>query len=554
MITRKIRKALSLDNIIQDKQTRVQAEQAKIQGKPTQDKEVVQDDESLSTDIERNLQILHQEFSLCSDVVFREFSIDLADSMLKVALVYVAGLNEIGLNNEFIIKSALKDNQEADSPVQASDPAQILIERLPLSTPVKPAKTWVEAVDGVVNGHILVLVNRSATAILISSSGGALRAIEEPLVEPAMRGPRDGFIESLDTNLTLLRQRLRTPNFKTEVVLLGTLSKTRIAVCYIKGLAGEKMIGEVKARLERVKVDSIQGSGDIEEYIEDETFTFFPLVHNTERPDKVTAALLEGRIGILTDTSPMALIVPNTFVSLLQAGEDYYHRAIFATSVRLLRFVTLNIALLLPGTYVAVITHHWEVLPPPLLSSLLGARSSLPLSAFSEALFMELTFEILREAGLRLPRAIGSTIGTVGGLVIGQSVVAAGLVGPGVVIVVALTALATFTLPNYEVGFSIRILRFFFLALGALLGIPGIMIGLMVLLAHLCDLRSFGVPYLSPLAPLSLRDLKDTFIRVPAWAMVARPRLFGANKPIRIQSELEPQKPDNEVNEDNNAG
>lgn len=539
MLKRKIRKILSIDDI--------------GKSKPVQDKNTVQAEDSFTADLDANLKILREEFSLCSDIIFRELTMNLG-SRLRVVLVYFGVLVDLGENHEFFLQSFVwggagnsgtgnsGTQNSGEGQTQGDDTIQILLDSLPKTRVVTTSKAN-EAIDAVAGGEILVLMEGSATAVLVSAQGIPGRAVEEPVIEPSVRGPRDGFVENINTNLALIRQRIKSPNLKSEVVILGKLSKTRIIVCYIKGLASDKIIGEVKARLEKVKVDYIQASGDIEEYLEDETFTVFPLVQNTERPDRVTAALFEGRVAVLVDATPMAIIVPVTFIALLQAGEDYYHRAVFATFVRFLRFIALNIALLLPGMYVAIITFHWELLPPPLLSSVVAYRAGVPFPAYSEAMFMELTFELLREAGLRLPRTIGQAISTVGGLVIGQAAVSAGIVSQGIIMVVALTAIASFTIPNYEAGFSIRLLRFFFIALGAILGVPGIMFGLMLVLAHLCDLRSFGVPYLSPFAPLSARDLKDTFVRVPWWAMGTRPRMFGANKPIRSQGEVEPHKP-----------
>lgn len=284
------------------------------------------------------------------------------------------------------------------------------------------------------------------------------------------------------------------------------------------------------------------------EYISDERFPLFPLVQTTERPDVAAASLLEGRIVIIVDNTPVTLIVPCTFISLLQASEDYYTLAFFATFIRLLRFIALNIALLLPAVIVAALSFHQQFIPTPLLNTLSRSRQELPVPMFVEVLFMEFTFELLREAGARLPKTVGQAISTVGGLVIGQGAVNAGFISPITVIIVALTAVASFTIPSYMAGTSIRIFRFFFLILAALIGAVGIMLGLMVMLIYLCSLRSFGVPYLSPIAPLSLGDLKDTFIRAPWWAMRNRPRLFGDQDTVRQDPNQAPAKPMKEEN------
>lgn len=290
-------------------------------------------------------------------------------------------------------------------------------------------------------------------------------------------------------------------------------------------------------------MDVIHESGTIEEMISDQPFSLFPLVEYTERPDKVAGSLAEGRVAILVDNTPMTLIVPTTFVSLLQASEDYNNAFLFASFVRILRFISLNIALLLPAVTVAIMTFHQEIIPDKLMDIIITNRKELPLPIYGEIVLMEMFFEILREAGVRLPRTIGQSVSIVGGLVIGQATVNAGFVGYIAVIVVSLTAVASFVIPSYAAGTAIRILRFGLIILAAFLGGVGIMMGLMFILFYLCGLRSFGVPYLSPIAPLSPRDLKDTFIRAPWWAMLTRPRFTGANDPARMDTNQGPTKP-----------
>jgi len=391
---------------------------------------------------------------------------------------------------------------------------------------------------------VALVIDGSDHAILANLQQKEGRAINEPDTEPVVRGPKDGFVESLQVNASLIRRRIRSSRLKLELFKVGSLTKTSIGVFYIQGIANDKVVEEVRRRIKRIEIDGILASGYIEELIGDEPFTIFPLIQTTERPDRSAASLLEGRVVILVDNTPMNLIVPCTFVSLLQAAEDYYTPSPFASFVRIIRFIALNIALLLPAMTVAVFSFHQELIPTTFLTNVASARQDLPLPISAEVLLMELTFELLREAGVRLPKTIGQAVSTVGGLVIGQAAVNAGYVAPIPVIVVAMTAIASFTIPSYAAGISIRILRFFLLILASLLGGMGIMLGLMTILVHLCSLRSFGVPYLSPFAPLSPKDLKDTFIRVPWWAMITRPRFFGSKEPIREGNAQGPTKPD----------
>ncbi len=500
----------------------------------------------LSISLQDNLAILRQEFTLCSDIIYREFYVNF-EGPHRAAIVYFNVLVDNSSNTEFIMETIMRETPDLTHTLNESNLSQLILERLLPTTTATEATDLEQVISAVLKGSLVLLVEGTPKAIIIKVPSKQGRIIQEPDVEPSIRGPRDGFIEDIDTNLGLIRRRIKSSQLKTESFEFGKISKTRVVICYLQGVVSASVVAEVKTRLNRINVDYIQGEGDIEEYLEDETFTLFPTVQNTERPDKVTSSLLEGRVAVVIDTTPMVLIVPTTFTALLQASEDYYHRAIFASFTRLLRFITLNIALLLPGLYIAVTTFHRELLPPRLLVTLNETRTNVPFNSPVEVLIMEMAFEILREAGVRLPRAIGGTISTVGGLVIGQAAVTAGLISPAVIIIVALTAVASFTIPNYEAGYSLRILRFIFIILSALLGIPGLMLGLMVLLAHLCSLRSFGVPYLSPITPLSPRDLKDTMVRFPWWAMLTRPRLFASRqRPARMTDNQGPQKPEDE--------
>jgi spore germination protein KA len=293
----------------------------------------------------------------------------------------------------------------------------------------------------------------------------------------------------------------------------------------------------------RIDIDAVLESNYLEEFMEDSPWSPFPQLNATERPDKVAAGLLSGQVAVLVDNTPFALIMPVTFPQFLQATEDYYDGFYFATFNRIMRFIALNIALLLPSLYIAIVTFHQEMLPTPLLFSLAAGRENTPFPAFIEALLMEVIFEILREAGVRLPRPIGQATSIVGALVIGQAAVNAGLVSPAMVIVVALTALASFLIPTPSGGFTIRMLRFPIMFMAASLGLFVIMATLMAILIHLCSLRSFGVPYLAPLVPFDRYSLKDTFIRVPRWLSTTRPTFISRQEPVRQDRGQKPRPP-----------
>lgn len=390
--------------------------------------------------------------------------------------------------------------------------------------------------DGIVGGSTAVLIDEVDIALVVETRGWAVRAIEEPAAETTLRGPREGFVENLRTNISLIRRRIRTAHLKVASITIGTLTKTEVAYSYIEGLASDGLVEEVRSRLQKINIDGILESGYIEEYIEDTPWTLFPLTERTEKPDRVASALLEGRVAILTDGTPFVLIVPTELNALMQAPDDYYERSPIGSFIRALRVIALAASLVLPGSYVAVMDFHHELLPTVLFMRISAAREGVPFPTPVEVLLMELLFELLREAGVRLPRAVGPAISIVGALILGDASIRAGIVSPPVVIIVGLTAIASFATPVFSLAIPARLLRFLFVGLGAFLGLFGIQFGLLVLLTHLSSLRSFGQPYLAPFAPLTLGDLKDTFIRAWWWAMVQRPRTVSSKERQRQNS------------------
>lgn len=316
-----------------------------------------------------------------------------------------------------------------------------------------------------------------------------------------------------------------------ETIIVGQVSQTDIVIAYIDGIAPNSVLEEVRKRIRRIQIDGVLDSCYIEEFIEDITWTPFPQVQNTERPDVVCASLFEGKVAIFVDNTPFVLVVPMTFWTGLQAADDYYERSIYTTFVRFIRYALLNIALLLPSLYVALTTFHPQLIPTNLLISIAAAREGVPFPTVIETLMMEFMFEGLREAGIRLPKPVGSAVSIVGALVIGQAAVQAGIASAPVVIIVATTGISSFGIPRYNLGTACRLLRFPMLIMAGMLGLYGVIIGFFIIIIHLLGLRSFGVPYMSPVAPLIPGNLKDIFIRAPRWSMTRRPAFIsGANK------------------------
>ena len=392
---------------------------------------------------------------------------------------------------------------------------------------VEEINDFKELFHHVLSGDTVLLIDKFPKGVALSSRKWADRGVQEPSSQTVVRGPKDGFTETMRTNTALIRRRIKDPNLWLETKQIGKKTRTDVAIMYLKGVANDKTVTELKSRLNRIDIDAILESGYIEELIQDEFYTPFPTVYNTERPDTVAAGILEGRIAILVDGTPFVLLVPALLVHFFQSSEDYYQRADIATFIRMLRYLCFFLALLTPSLYVAVTTFHQEMLPTALLISLASQREGVPFPAMVEAVLMEFTFEILREAGLRMPRAIGSSISIVGALVIGQAAVEAGIVSASMVIVVSFTAICSFVTPSFGMAISIRILRFLFMILAATFGLFGIILGLIVMVLHLNSIRSFGIPYLTPNAPFILQDQKDNILRLPIWAIKTRPRLIS---------------------------
>lgn len=488
----------------------------------------------LSSNLAQNLQQLKDIFENCSDVVFHEYTIGRINPV-RAAIVYVDGLVDTNLIANGILNPLITASQLVDEAGKADPPGvyRIIKDRLSAIGGITEANQINELVDQIMSGATAQLLDGSGKALILNIKNWESRAVEEPETEAVVRGPRDGFTENIRVNTAHIRRRIRTSRLKLESMKIGTLTKTDVFIMYIKGIANEKIIEEVRKRLSRIHTDSVLESGYITEFIEDEPFTPFAQINATERPDKVAGSLLEGLVAIMVDNTPFVLMVPYTFPQFLGSSEDYYNRYPWATFVRFIRFLSLIISMLVPAIYVAITSYHPEMIPTPLLISIASSREGLPFPAFVEAILMEITFEILREAGVRLPRPVGPSISFVGALVIGEAAVTAKLVSPIMVIVVALTAIASFTIPSQEASIAVRLVRFPIILLAGTLGLFGIMAALLAILVHLCSLRSFGIPFLSPVAPLSLRDLKDSFVRFPWWAMFTRPRMTRTEEPVR---------------------
>lgn len=452
------------------------------------------------------------------DIVLREFTVA-SDPPVRAAVVYVEGLVMSAMMNEFVLNALMVTGSLVSDP--GKDMLQLIQARLLPNNQVSTHRCWAEVMTPLLMGMVLLLVDGLDVGILAESKGWEHRTVGVPLTEQVVRGPQEGFNESLRVNTALLRRRLRTPKLIMEHKFVGRLSQTSIAICYVQGIAAPKLVDEVKRRLGSLDVDYVPDSGYIEQYIEDRPASLFPQTATTERPDRVAACLAEGNVALIVDGSPFVITLPAIFTSFFQSPEDYYLRWPYGLTLRLVRIVALFLALFLPGVWLALITFHAQMIPTPLLYSIAGTREALPFTLMVEVLLMEAGFELIREAGIRIPTLIGSTIGIVGALILGQAAVAASIVSPSLIIVVALTALGSFAVPSFAASFALRILRFPIIVLAGTLGFFGVAAGAFALVIHVVSLRSFGAPYLSTIAPA--RPSSDVAIMGPLYSMEKRP-------------------------------
>lgn len=474
----------------------------------------------------------------CDDVVYRDFKVGVKQNF-SLCIVYVDGLINKESVSDFVLESLMEGARGLEpTPKGIKDNLIELITKGNISiTEIEEVSTIEETIDAILSGETALFIDKYDKAIILSSRGWPTRSINESQSETVVRGPRDAFTETLKVNITLIRRRIKDPNLKVKMVKIGRRSKTDVAVMYIEDIVNDGILGEVFTRLGKVDVDAIVESAILEEHIQDDYYSPFPQIENTERPDSVAASLYEGRIALVVDNTPSVLVVPATIGTIMQSSEDYYTRWVVAGITRIIRYIAAAVAVLAPGLYIAVTSFHPGLLPTRLAFYVAGTRVNVPFPAVVEAFLMEITIEFLREAGTRISGPIGTTIGIVGGLIIGQAAVEAGIVSPLMIIIVAVTTVASFTIPSYEFAAALRFYRFFVMVLASILGLYGIMLGIILMLTHLADLNSFGIPFTSPFSGLGLNtgDLKDVLARVPMSRMRYRPTFTYPKDKKRIK-------------------
>lgn len=486
------------------------------------------EEEKISKRLSDTLNTVKKVTGNSNDIIIREFMIG-RDQNNCGALVFIDGMANADTINDDIIKplifkAVIDDIMTKDKDALIRYLTQSIISVNELET----VESIEAATNGFLNGDAVLFINGIEKAVIINSKGWEKRSISEPGSEAVVRGPRESFVENLRTNTSLIRRKIRNRALTVESMIIGKKTRTNVSIAYINELAKKELVDEVKRRLRGIDTDSILETGYIEQFIEDSPGSIFATIGYTEKPDVAAAKMLEGRVAILVDGTPFVLTAPFLLVESFQAAEDYYFRPYFATLTRIIRIIGYLITILAPAFYVAVTTYHQELIPTSLLITFASAREGVPFPAFVESLIMIVTFEILREAGIRLPRPVGQALSIVGALVIGESAVSAGIIGAPMVIVVAITAVSGFLVPSQND--SVVVLRYLLLILGATLGGFGITLGLLGALVHMSALESFGYPFLAPTVPFDLEGSKDTVIRAPLWMMLSRPKNMATDK------------------------
>ena len=454
------------------------------------------------TNIKENLDFLKSKYNtlICADIVIREFNMFAYNKNHKCFIIYIDGLVDSISINDFILKPLMMGKHRYNRPFE-SDLLEYVDNCLLPQNSVTKVKDFQDVFSGINMGDCLLFIDTLNIAFDIDVKHYTQRGISNPENESVIKGPQEGFVENFRTNTSLLRRIVNSEELVIETIPVGKISKTKCGVCYLQNIANSYLVAETKYRLRNLDIDSLLSTGQLEQLIESDEGFGIPQVLSTERPDKCAKYLFQGRVVVLVNGNPYSIILPATIEDFLFSPEDTNLRPLFANFLRAIRILATLITLLLPGVYMAITSFHQEILPTSLLFSILSARENVPFPIIFEILLMEISFELIREASLRVPSLIGSSIGIVGALILGDAAVNAGIVSPTLIIIVAMTGIASFAIPDFSFGFHIRVFRFWFIALGATAGFLGIGVGLFIYVSMICSLKSFGVPYTTPIAP-----------------------------------------------------
>lgn len=504
----------------------------------TEDTSNEKKEEKLVKNLEDNVKKMQAALAESNDTKVRYFRYG-QKKTLKGALIYIDGMVNTTIVYDAILGS-LKDCKISEEELKKENLMDIIDKEVLCAIEVKHENTVNKLIEGCLNGDTVLLTEGCACGLVLDSKGYDKRGVFEPKSETVVRGPREGYTEDLRTNTTLIRRKIRNGNLKIEHTIIGRKTRTNVSIIYLEGVANPKVVNTVRQRIDKLDVESILETGYIEEYIEDAPFSPFATISYSEKPDVTAAKILEGRVAIVVDGTPFVLTVPMLLIESFQTAEDYYVRPLYASLVRILRYIAYAITVFAPAIFVALTSFHSELIPTTLLFSIAQSREGTPFPVFLEALLLVFAFELLREAGVRLPKPVGQAISIVGAIIMGEAAVSAGIVGAPMVIVIAVTAVAGFIVPNQND--SLSIIRLVALMLAAIIGLYGILLCFLGLLIHLASLTSFGQPYFDSFG--YAQDAQDTVVRMPLWTMEKRPDGIAVGDTTRIKKFVPPLETD----------
>lgn len=506
--------------------------------------------ENIYPSISVNMEKLKIKYNalINSDIIIRDFTLTARNKQYNAFIIYIDGMVDSTLINNFVLDPLMLRNRansfdgSQNQVISEAVTNNITIRKvkkfnlidyiynslIPQNSVNKEEK-FSDIIYGINSGNCALFVDTINIAFNIDVKGFKQRSVDSPNNEIVIKGPQEGFVENIRTNTSLLRRIINNENLIIENIEVGDITKTKCGVCYMKNIANSDLIAEVKYRLNNLSVDSILSSGQLEQLIEDDNMMGVPKILSTERPDKCTKYLMQGRVVVLLNGNPYALIMPATLIDFMSSPEDTNLKTLFANFLKTIRIISAFLTLLLPGLYISVTSFHQEILPTELLFSLLSARENVPFPVIFELLLMEISFELIREAGLRVPSPIGPTIGIVGALILGEAAVNANIVSPILIIIVAITGISSFAIPDFSFGFHLRVFRFLFTFLGFIAGFLGIGLGVFVYMTVLSDIKSFGVPYTVPFAPPTNSEGNGYFIP-PVWKQEYRANFLSPKK------------------------
>lgn len=494
--------------------------------------------QNISAKLIENLDYIKTKYNylINSDVVIRDFTLLSNKQEYSAFLIFIDGLVDTQIVNNSVLKPLMlrnrsntftkknnsnskekKNTSKSNNNISELNLKEFIYNHLIPQNSVKKVESFDDVFTSINMGNSILFVDTLNIAFNIDAKGFKQRSINSPQNEIVVRGSQEAFVENIRTNTSIIRRLVNNENLVIENTSVGKINQTQVGICYLKDLANNDLVAEAKLRINNLDIDYLTSSGQLEQLIQDDGLSLYPQVIATERPDKVATHLLEGRVAIIVNNTPYALIVPGVLSDFMSTPEDANYKFQFTNMLKFIRLIAIFFALFLPGIYVAVTSYHQELLPTELLFTIEAARETVPFPVIFEILLMEISFELIREAGVRVPSPIGPTIGIVGGLILGEAAVNANLVSPILIIIVAITAICSFSIPDFSLNFTIRICRFIYILLGYMAGFLGIAVGMFIQLILLCKLKSFGCPYITPFVLNNNKHTPTSYFLPPIW-------------------------------------